>query len=759
MSLPPFSSAPGITESTADGRYADLRALGFGFISSDPQKPGSTSSVDTSDTVLWTRKECVAAYAVSEVIAAYGHMLPTTGDGEAQAFNSVLVGSTVRKQGAAITRGPLDPYYPQSFNGVKYATVPPDGTIVLTDATTVGVAYGERFFTENSVSPILPPGPGTPALTASTGGSLTVGTWYVAYTYLLLNGVESAMSAVQSITLTGGQTSIIATAPTSVSGAIWYRVYITSSVNLTATSDLYAFPNYAWNKLGSDTTIGNVTVTGTGRPSNGGTTNGLYPQVKANQQGIATSGGVNGAANTQVGGLVNGESFLSGADHLYDAATVSGRSSQTAAYCPWFVLGKASDGKRHVSIAVFGDSISFGTGDPAYRSGSGGFIRRAMNGQQNNLIYNVNSLTPIFGFVNNAQGGETEQALANLNCSGHRFQTLKWATHAIDGEGVNDYYAAGQGTLNFYTYAQTVYGIVAGQSVYYVHLTLTPRAVTTDGYLTQGNQSITSGLTEGQRRAGNNVIKDSTGAVTFGPETPYRVNTTVLPATNSYSGGDGTATQFVAAYPFLVGSEMVTVAGATVSYTYINQTTVNGQSYAEGVTFSVAPANGATVRFIYTKIPGMGTWGTWWGGYVDTGSAFETNGTGTLTPNGGFVLAPGSAVVQSSPTTAGSTTTLTDTSLAGTLNQYAGYMLRIVSDTGNPSAAGQITPVYWSTASGGGVALTFSALAQAPTTSAVYQLYLGNMSGDTIHPASHGHLLMAQVLAAAAPQFRVNGLV
>jgi hypothetical protein len=76
--------------------------------------------------------------------------------------------------------------------------------------------------------------------TATTGGSIAAGTYRVAVTYMTANGGETPISTDSSSTqaTTGATSTLTVTAPTAVSDAVGYRVYISPAAGAANTEVL-----------------------------------------------------------------------------------------------------------------------------------------------------------------------------------------------------------------------------------------------------------------------------------------------------------------------------------------------------------------------------------------------------------------------------------------------------------------------------------------------------------------------------------------
>ncbi len=727
--MPQSTSPPGISPKL-------LRNGGWSIVSSRPAPAFGT--VDAANSSCWSRTEIVAPYALVAVKGVFFGWQSISGSGELGLYNDVRIQCAFRKQGAAINRGYTDPGVRAPFKGDLVAWLSSSQKLE-TDPTYLNIAASERFFAETYLDANIGAGPSAPTLTATTGGSLGAATYYVSVCYVYPNGGRSLMSTVGSCVVSGGNNAVNVTAPAAVAGAIGYRVYFSAT---SSGSILYEASNFAVIPLGTDFKVAAVTNTSSGAPA-GGNSSQAYGIVRSGNQGIFTNGGVGGY--TDAGSNNSGEAYVAGRDYLSVPYSSNG-SNGVSAVAPNLVLGMASDGQYHPSVIVIGDSIAAGTGDKGFGyAGTGGFLGRALMGQTG--LYYALGQTPTVGWATLACGGETQAQFANFNTGGKRWSVLGYATSVIDEYGANDIYNAVTGAAGWYVNAQTIYNICAGLKVWYFRTTIIPFVASSDGYQTVANQSIpSSGHTvaeEALRRQVNNLIVTSTGAVAVSAETPFRAQSTATPSTNFFSGGDGTTTAFYPSYPFLQGSETVVVNGATLvqgagagKYTYINTTTVNGQSYADGVLCGTAPGNAQTVTIAYTKLPSCPSFGAYWGGYFDSATQIEVNAAGAQTRNGGWLKAGTASSDSGTFSSVSNSSRVNDTTKTWTQDQWRGYSIYITGGTG----AGQSSCIQYNTAT----SITCLAFTTLPDATSTYILYKSVNCGDAVHPSSYGHQLMAQ---------------
>lgn len=684
----------------------------WSVISSRPQKMGDSSTVPAT-TGQTARLSEVAPFAVKSVRLVYANWMNLTGtSAEYPNYCGVRVKSAVHKAGtSAPNRVATDPLFRVAFGGREYGYCA-SGAVLITDPIPVSVLAGERWWHESYVDCFLGAGPATPTLSLVAGTGLGVGiTFYVVTTYVYADGTESLPSVEASIATTSGNEQIKVTSPAVVPGIIGYRAYYGSSAGGFKTEN----PVYPMAPLGTDITLASSSATNGLNRTIRTLTNVGYPIGKGLLDGV-------------------GDASVAGRDYTDGPLVFTGAGGYGGVFGPIAVLGLATDGLLHRSVALLGDSIQAGTGDRGYGGSFGGSGFRALANQTAQIIFDP-AQTPKMGFLSLAQGGETYAQFASEAGGSRRRYVSEHATTILNNYGTND---LGSGSAPLYASELSTLKYYAGRKKYF-RLTLDPRTATTDGYKTIANQTMSSTDIEADRRAFNNCIKGATGAVTVTAEALFRSAGTAVPADNLYSGGNGTATKFFTAYPFRQGTEVVKVNGTTkaltTDYTYRGTATINGIAYASGITFVAAPANAATVTMDYTKIESFGAL-TGYSGYFDTSAAVEVNAAGAAGTNGGW-WKPAQAGVGITGTATGNTSTvLTDTSKSWTVDQWRGMAVRITADAGTPAAVGLANDIQSNTAT---TLKTGNAWATTPSATASYEIFNPYVI-DAIHATSQGHL-------------------
>lgn len=626
------------------------------------------------------------------------------------------------------------------------------GKQVIGEAHGVYLAQGQPYFLHCGQSCASVAAPSAPSVSASGSGSgFSGGAFYVSLTEHFPDGSESIASAYSSsITPTTGQ-NIVVTAPTNpANGSDGYRVWIS-----TAGQSSTNYPAYDCNvgvvPYGTNATI--ITPPNTNYL-------GWIEDVFASGSSASIIGGGSIFGGTAVGGRANGEGMNTNVD-VIGGTKVSNASNGGNAFMPNAILVSSQQGNFQ-SAAIESDSIGDGTGDNGYGGSGGiGYLARAFVNQASALQYSP-TIIPPQGYVCTAVGGDSAKNFAT-NQGLSRTQLCNLATNVFCGYGTNDL-AFGSSSIvaSLQTIAKRHTSV--GKNWYYTGIL--PRGgvgSANSAYTNLTDQVlVVGGLSEGIRRAVNNWAADAVASNAITGENLFQAFAgSVGPTYNVYEGGNGTATQFITAYPFLEGSETITNGGNACTYSaspsgqnqysYLLPTTINGQSYASGITFGTAPTNGNLIVGAYTKISGMVALLGPLTHYLNAPLAIEINGSGNPQTNGGFIALSQTPVIGTiaSPQslTATSSTGFTDSTLTLTQDQYAGYCVAIVSDSVTPTAAGQVQCIATNTTAG---VFTCGAWTVQPSTSAKYVILLSNMQTST-HPSSQGHMIIAAYLRATFP--------
>jgi hypothetical protein len=603
---------------------------------------------------------------------------------------------------------------------------------------------GQPYYVQSYESCALVAAPSAPTVAASGAGSnFTGGTQYfVSITYHYANGDESAASAYSAgVTPTVGQ-NIVVTAPAAVAGSDGYRVWL-SNGNNSNTNYLAYDCNAGVIPFGT-----NATIT---FPPNGSAV-GWLEGVFASGTSASIIGGGATYGGTSIGGRNNGEGLVQNQDLTFGSKPMPATNNNNV-FAPNVLLALSPYGTT-ASAAVQGTSIDDGTGDNGYGAQAGiGSLARAIVGQTAALQYDK-TIIPKQGYVQVSVGGDTAKNFAS-NQGLTRAQLCNLATSVFCGYGTND---LSYGAPSIISSLLTISARHTSQGKKWSYTGILPRGGTTDAYTTLANQNLSSGAqSEAARRSVNNVAADTSAGGTVTGEALFQgFASTVGPSYNVYGGGNGVANQFWFAYPCATGTEVVTNGGSACTYnasptgqfqySYLLPTTINGVVYNAGIQFGTAPTNGNAILATYTKIAGLkslvGPLYTW----LNSPLAIEINSSGNPQTNGGFTALSSAPVVGTIGTpqavTATSASGFTDSTLTPTQDQYAGYCVAIIADTGTPAAVGQVQCIATNTTAG---VFTCGAWTTQPSTSAKYVI-LKSIMQTTVHPASEGHRVIAAYL-------------
>lgn len=136
--------------------------------------------------------------------------------------------------------------------------------------------------------------------------------------------------------------------------------------------------------------------------------------------------------------------------------------------------------KRHVAVMLWGDSITFGTGDGTGDATYGhyGWGERGLIGVNG---YNV-------PYVNCSRSGDSTPGYSSFQSWG-RVQLLEYVTHAVFGMGTNDI-AAATPLATIQANCQTIWAEAKSRGVKVYHTTITPKTTSTDSWATKANQTV-----------------------------------------------------------------------------------------------------------------------------------------------------------------------------------------------------------------------------------------------------------------------------
>lgn len=724
----PVTATPSVRGIDLPGKSGNfsLSTEGWSVVSSKPMAPKGvrTDIASATGRILQTLPPDCPVSALKLVYGGWYNR--NSGKGEAPIPNPIYVRAAIVPV-SAIGDESLPAIGIDVTFGGKQRAVLTRGGLLISDAIDCPLAAGSAYYVKTWYSADLPAAPTAPTLTqASTGGVLSNATYNVACTIVYAeSGLESQASAATAVTLTGGTATqkITVTAPTAVAGALGYRVWM---------SDAGGSEPYYDTGLGVVPFERNAVITAQVNTSVKELAEFVIPSTpKAVPYGNSgTRGG------TASGGVGSGEGHVYAVDAtaMSYGVAVPAATSALSGFGPAAVLGKTFG--VHDSWGLVGDSIGNGSYDSGF-GGVSGFLARAVTRQFGRVMDPW--ITPLNGFVDVTQGSETPTDAAGSGMYRRRKLALL-ATTIVSDHGTNGIGSATDLISKILSIADWALG--AGKQ--YRHTTITPKHSSTDGYVTLANHTQASASYEAARRQVNAWLRDASPAGPVTAEAAFRVASgTQAYNWNPYSGGDGAATVFCPRNVFVVGSESVTVGGVakapTTDYSYYNTTTIAGVQYASGVTFGAAPASNAQVVFGYTKPAGFAVMRA--GVTVsDTAAAVEVDSTGALNPYGGWWPADAGTLVASRTSTATSSTSLTDSTLALTTDQYRGYTATIVEDTSTPASVGQTRVIAYNTAT----VLTFGA-GFSPTPSVGAKFVINDCAtSDGLHPSPRMHIAMAQ---------------
>ena len=679
------------------------------------------SRITTSQT---SRTLCNTPIDINAIRLVYSNFY-TGGTGETPNTNKILVRASIQPMGTTINENIADPIYRITFAGNDNAIIPSGGT-VISDPLPISFLKNTKFFVKSYGSPIGSSAPSAPSVTASGSGSSLNGTYGVCISIVYPNSYESIPSTSTSTVVASGLNMVV-TSPTAINGALGYRVWTTTTGG-SGTGSHYDNGGGIIN-FGTSYTISSIPTSASLQSiEQVDPTGALY---------IPIGGGI--AGGVAAGGSNSGEYLNASVDYTLEGKTGTVLNSGNV-FSPINILGYNAISYEK-SCAIIGDSISAGVGDYGFYRQKGGFMLRSILGQNVNLIYDV-SVNPLMGHILLGQSGETALQFA-ANSGWKRSIIANMASTVWSNYGTNDL------SNNSITIISSLYTIarrflIAGKT--FIQSDIIPKTSTTDLYATIANQTF-SILSEVNRIQLNNWISKSSTSTSITNETPMRrALGNGGTSYNFYNGGDGSTLTFISNLPFVVGTEQVyknaVLQVLTTNYTYLSQTTINGISYASGVSFVVAPTNGMSITMNYTAIPSMVNLLGTNCKYMQTAKWIEYNSSGVQQLNGGFTKISEAPVVGERALTGVTSLSITDTTQFWTIDQYRGWCVAIVTDSVTPSSVGQIRAIQSNTNN----LLTFTnSFSPTPSSSATYQIFKC-YTVDGTHPSSQGHLEIAKYI-------------
>lgn len=751
MSIPPFSGPPGISKSTFS---SSMRSQGWSVIANRPARLNAIKTITNFNAS--TRMEIVSPFNVVAIALSYSNYYitaqgsPAFTTGEAPFPNPFQIkalfepkAAALSATGSSVNEATTDVKIPFTFFGNDYKILS-GGSVARTDPLAIAILANQRNFIVTVCNTIGASIPTAPTLAANaSGGALQSGTYAVGYTIHYPDGIRVASVAATQTVVSSGTITVTAPGSSNFPGAIGWRCWISL---LGATTPLYPTRQ---GMYGLDT---NIVVDQAYNGTGNGILLGSLERI-LNGQTATYNGGVISLGGTAPGGFNIGEyssTLDTGANGIIASASFT-----SAGIGPTIIYG-LDPAMVHDSLGIEGDSIALGVGDYGLSIGTGGgYAQRACINQPSRLY--VPSNAPYVGNILVACGGETAQSYAGQS-GVRRAKDVNEATHIWSNLGTNDI-AAGTSSALLISYIFIISQRHVQAGCYFIQGTILPKTSSTDGWITTTNQTLpwttSDNASEGNRRQFNNWVRSTLGQQVISGEAMFGVYGAVLAYnTNFYAGGNGSATTFTTALPFVQGTETIQVNGVTkvltTDYTYYGVATISGVNYATGVIFGTAPGNGLSVTASYTSMAGLPTIlgvntnlsnqvGFW-----DVASKVEVNTSSVLTLNGGLWIPQTASPLVTGTSSGGNTaSTFNDTTKSWTQDQYKGYAVRIVTDSTTPTAANQTAGILSNTPTQLSVVWNVT-----PSATATYWIY-DPYTFDGIHPLYPGH-------AACMTAFGIN---
>ena len=206
---------------------------------------------------------------------------------------------------------------------------------------------------------------------------------------------------------------------------------------------------------------------------------------------------------TASGGRNTGDGRNNGTDVTESGTVTIQDTNQT--YTPLAVLGVVADGSRVPCVALCGDSLVQGFNDAGFARDFGAWAVRGFGGYTG--LLGQTAATYSVPFVNTGYGSETAAQFAIDTNQYNRQGVAAYCTHELHEYGTNDLGTALATTKKNILNA-ACRAMVAGRRV--IRTTLLPRATSTDGYKTGGNQSTIAN--ESTRVSINQWIRDTSAS-------------------------------------------------------------------------------------------------------------------------------------------------------------------------------------------------------------------------------------------------------
>ena len=688
-----------------------------------------------------TRIEYIAPWNCTSIVVGFtnfynggpsGH-----GYGEAPNTNPVYVTASFQLPVVGNTTAVTGAGRDITFNhGVRVGYL--DSGILWSDPIQVSLIKGQTYCVTSCASTVIGAQPMAPtATTASFNFNAPTGTgnYYFCVRPIYPGGLLGCQSNNSSaVACVAATTGAAVTLPATLSGSLGYRLY----ASYTAGNSTYA----TLTSLGD--LVGGVTVNWGGAENTWGTAPLLYGEQTGNGN-LAVVGAIAGPTSpnsTKIGYRTVSDGTVAIANLGRGLST----NALTGAFQPQIILGLSQFGGAQKSIAIIGDSKAVKT-DDVYGWFDGGWIQRAIDQQTLANLY-VDTITPYCGYVKLCASNESASIYADPTYAQVRSNLAALATSIIDEYGINDISVYNRTACQTITSLATIdaQAAIIGQGI--IRTTLEPLTSSTDSFATITNQTFTSNTYEAFRRQINNHNRSTAGlsGSSVTSEALFRLASSAYGPASTMTSGDGSTLNFATANIFKQGTEQIYVNGVlktvTTDYTYGGGLAIGGVNCASYVIFNTAPGNGLTVTANYTTVCGPLALVTYIAGVApvtfacaDQAALMEYNGSGVLTPNGGWWGSQITASAITSTLTAVNNAPypgiVTDSTQTLTLDQYAGWQLTITADAGTPSAVGQAVTIQANTTAG-----AFSCtpnFAVAPDVGATYTISRVS-TRDGVHP-------------------------
>lgn len=169
-------------------------------------------------------------------------------------------------------------------------------------------------------------------------------------------------------------------------------------------------------------------------------------------------------------------------------AAPSGGATSIYGFVPLAVIGIPDH--RHVAVLLWGDSITFGTGDASNGESTYGHVGWAERG----LVGAAAGVN--IPFVNVSKPGDSTATwgAGAIGYHGTRWALLEYVTHAVFAMGINDI-VAGRTLAQLQANCQVAWAAAKRMGAKVFQTTLTPNTTSTDSWATLANQTVVANYT------------------------------------------------------------------------------------------------------------------------------------------------------------------------------------------------------------------------------------------------------------------------